>query len=426
MAATWSKPLGIGELNNLGPGPYIADDGTTRVVKGGDGKGLVIEVVTLRPGSSKAKRCRVASRAGSRLEGLVGTAANRAGAMTLAWALDSEGDAPDRVWATSAAPGRCFSAPQAVSPKARSGDLEWTVLGAGGTTLVHWSERRPGSDAEKHRYAVGRAGGPFGAARKLAPPGDPFGIAPTFVKDDRVLWTWGTREGAGDDGVMRRWAATSAPRAGAIGKPRQTAATRVGDPAPHPAHSHALTDAAGGQVAVSFQEPGLHFWARRPGRSFGDGRTVTIPDQPRPVDWKSATNAAGDVAAVVVSNGNVYAVVRRRGGTFGSLQHLNPGDVAPEARNPEVALDGEGRAVVVWDAYRPGTSGPSDIHVAVANSAGTFGRAAMISGPELHENRWPLVDANRRGRVAISWTRRIFSGSGIGSSRVYVVRGSIR
>lgn len=400
-AATWGKQVEFGDIRLLGPSADVSEDGTTWMVKGG-GKGTV-EVLSVARGSNRAKRC-VVPDPSRRRASTTATGVSPTGAVAIAWLVREGEDL--RLWAASAAPGKCFGRSKALSAKGRSATLGWAIAGSKGTVLVTWAETRDDGDDRIQRYARGTAGGGFDTARTLAPSGQaPRSVVPFFIRDDRVEWSWTTRV----ESTIRRWAATSGPSAGRIGKPRQLAkhVQSGNSAAPSPVYGGLLTTSRGGQLAQLMLDGVLHIWARRPGGVFGEAQTVAIPPTGTSYGGATAMNASGDTVFVVEEDDEIYAVVRARTGTLSALQHLTPGDSPRVAADPQAAIDGAGRAVVVWRAQDASHEqiADSEIRVAVANRSGTFGPAGTVSSPGPFGDRGPYVATDSRGRAAIVWTR---------------------
>ena len=400
IAATWGNQVEFGDIHQLGPSVDVSEDGTARMVKGAGGGR--VEVLSVARGSNKARRCVVPD--SSKRASTIASGVSPSGAMAVAWLVRDGDDL--RLRATSAAPGRCFARPKTLSTTGRTTSLGWTIAGPKSTVLVTWREHR-GADLDPlTRFAAGPAGGTFAKARTLTPQGQtPREVVPVFIRDDRVEWSWATREGS----TSRQWAATSAPRAGKVGRPLEVAkhVEPGNDPTPSPVYGSLLTTRAGRQLAELKLDGTLYIWSRRPGRVFGAAQTVAIPPTGTLYDGSSAINASGDAVFAVEEDDEIYAVVRRRDGRLSPLHHLTPGDSPRVAADPETAIDGAGRAVVVWRAQDASHEqiADSEIRTAVADTKGRFGPATALSSPGPFSDRSPYVATDSRGRAAIVWTR---------------------
>lgn len=419
--ATWGKPL----EGEVGGEVNIDADGTTRSINiSNDGERMVLEALVLRPGATKPKRCRIPGI--PKDMGLVGPASgvshlasNPAGAMALIWnATRKEG--PDQAWMASAAPGGCFTK---AKPMTRGFSFFNAVrVGDGGTVVAVWTESVGGS-TRVARYAAGRAGRPLGKARTFA-PGKPSpeaaGVMPELIDEDRVLWSWDTRGGGG---VVHRWAATSAPRAGKIGRPLQVHVASGSEPSL--VWFRILTDARGGQLAFAGtpdHEPDqrLYIWTRRPGRPFGAPRVIPMPAVHEPT---GAMNDAGDGVVAFRSGGDIYAIVRRRTGRFSKLRRVMAADGPRVADSMETAIDGAGRAVVVWQDRDFADGSARHIYAAAASPSAQFGPPVALSSLDREIFEFPSVAANARGRVSATWKAREHSSQG--KPKAYLVRGKL-
>lgn len=419
--ATWGKPL----EGEVGYEVNVDADGTTRSINiSNDGERMVLEVLVLRPGATKPKRCRIPGI--PKDMGLVGPASgvshlasNPAGAMALTWNATRE-EGPDQAWMASAAPGGCFTK---AKPMTRGFSFFNAVrVGDGGTVVAVWTES-VGDGTRVAGYATGRAGRSLGKARRFTPRGpspEAAGVMPALIGEDRVLWSWETRE-AGS--VTRRWAATSAPRAGKIGRPLQVHVATGGEPSlPWP---RIFTDARGGQLAFTDtpdHEPDqrLFIWTRRPGRPFGAPRSIPLPATH---EATGAMNDAGDGVVAVRSGGDIYAIARRRTGRFSKLRRVTVADDPQVADAMETAIDGAGRAVVVWQSRNPVEGSATRIYAAAASPSAQFGPPVALSGSDRQIFEFPFVAANARGRVSLTWKSREYRSRF--KPKAYLVRGKL-
>jgi hypothetical protein len=72
----------------------------------------------------------------------------------------------------------------------------------------------------------------------------------------------------------------------------------------------------------------------------------------------------------------------------------------------EAAIDGAGRAAVVWQSRPPERTSNTAIYAAAANPSGQFGLPTNLSGPDRETFEFPSVAVNARGNVSITWKPR--------------------
>lgn len=141
---------------------------------------------------------------------------------------------------------------------------------------------------------------------------------------------------------------------------------------------------------------------------------------------EAAINAAGDAVFAWEGSEEIYALVRRRDGRTSGVQHLTA-DGPPTAESPTAAIDGDGRAVVAWNAQTkvPSQIDYGEIRAATAGRNGRFGGSVVISGPEQKIDDFPEASVNERGEAAVMWTRVRLDYRGIIESRLWVARGNL-
>jgi hypothetical protein len=145
--------------------------------------------------------------------------------------------------------------------------------------------------------------------------------------------------------------------------------------------------AAAGQWMPSFALPG-------PADRSAGFDAAAGPDGTVVVAWTKTTT--GDRSQVMAS-------VRPPGGEFSTPQPLG----APEGASPEVAVDGRGTAIVVWE-QRVGNTVLHTIEQSTRPAGGSFGVPQDLSA-FTDEARFPDVATNRRGDALVTWTNRITS-----------------
>jgi hypothetical protein len=405
-AASWRQPVVVGDQGLLGPGVRVSRSGDVRVIEGGSDRHG--EVVVLRHGGGR-------SRCAAPLPGTfdsVAWDANRSGAMALGWGF---GEGRGRWAVTTAQRGACFGSTQVVSPADHDADLGSVGIGGRGTAVALWRERMEAGS--RVAYASGTAGSPLVRRGTLrAESGeDTVAYLPTFAREDRVMWTWWTRRTVGRDPFRQRvrlWFATTARRAGALGRPLKLVdRTEGGSAQPKlPSSAAILTAADRSQVAGWKADNQIHIRARKAGGRFGRTRSFDAPtgeDSGESTQLLSAIDPGGDAVFAWSAGDDIYALVRRRDGSTVPPHQLNRAGEPYVAADPTVAIDGAGRAVVAWKAQNAPREQlvASEIRVAVASRRGRFAPSRRISGTGLHANSFPTVAVNAGGQAAVAWTR---------------------
>jgi hypothetical protein len=428
-AHAWDRPL---ELTHRSAGivPRVAIDrhGVTRAIA--ESKPGRYEVLSLRAGSRRVRHCRVpGSYPEIKLfEAGLSWAANAAGAMVFAF---TNGFEHQRVLVTSAAAGRCFRKPRAMSAPKRTSKHPAVAIGPLGTALAVWGEVGA-HGRERSIWTAGRAGGRLRSPRVLAAPprvrGSVVnGAAPDFFSSDRVVWSQNVGQRlAGDPGGFRyrRMAAVSGPRAGAIGRYREVAQTeRYEDTL-----ADELTNLRGGQVMGVFDGFGHLLLRRRAvGRAYGPPRSVAITDPYEGSVTTSAGNDAGDTAFAWTRESTVYVLIRRRNGQVVGPQAIAVANGLGHADEPVVGLDGAGRAMVAWvakDAERS-QSAPGEVQVTTPVRGRLLGPAVRVSGARRAIFDDVSVAVNARGRAAVEYRREVEAPEGVVGVHDYVVRGRL-
>ena len=75
---------------------------------------------------------------------------------------------------------------------------------------------------------------------------------------------------------------------------------------------------------------------------------------------------------------------------------------SPKPSHPQIAIDGEGRAVIAWDEVRSGVRGAAYSRItSAANAAPAFGPIELLgaAGP----SAYPVLATSAKGLVAV-WT----------------------
>src|SRR3954454_2381024 len=207
-AQAWDRPLELTHRSaSIVPRVAVDRHGVTRAIAAR--KTGSYEVLSLRQGSRRIRHCRVpGSYPKIKLfEAGLSWAANAAGAMVFAF---TNGFEHQRVLVTSAAAGRCFRKPRAMSAPKRTSKHPAVAIGHLGTALAVWGQVGA-HGRERTIWTAGRAGGRLRSPRVLAAPprvrGSVVnGAAPDFFSRDRGVWSQnvGQRRAGGPGGFRHR------------------------------------------------------------------------------------------------------------------------------------------------------------------------------------------------------------------------------
>jgi PKD domain len=176
-------------------------------------------------------------------------------------------------------------------------------------------------------------------------------------------------------------AAALAAAAPAYAAPQWLTPQTVSQPGQDASHQQVAFDQGGDAVAV-WQSAGaqtvIMASARPAGGVFSAPQTLSDPSA-YSMSPDVASDAQGDAIAVWLhfdgANARVQAAYRPAGGSFGSPQTLSPAGY--EAREPRVAMNGSGEAVLVWSL----ASGLTEkLQASSAAPGGTFGAPVDLTG----------------------------------------------
>jgi hypothetical protein len=112
-----------------------------------------------------------------------------------------------------------------------------------------------------------------------------------------------------------------------------------------------------------------------------------------------AVDPRGNAVVVWLGNGTVQAAARPAGGSFAPLANLLPPGRSPG--RPRVAMDVRGHATAVWEIDGRGVS---SIHSAERGPSGNFGAPEEVAaGPDLFIGARPQVIVDREGTALVVW-----------------------
>lgn len=185
-------------------------------------------------------------------------------------------------------------------------------------------------------------------------------------------------------------------------------------------------DAYGLQIVVDPLGNETAVWGRRLGRS----RVVQSATRSTGGIWSAPVtlSAAGAVSALVAAGpeGNVTAIwllerdegwrsvvqsaTRSAGGNWSVPVALSPPKKA--ARSPQIALDAQGGATVVWEEEYSGA-----IESATRSSGGIWSVPVTLSASGVYGN-WPQVAVDSLGNATAVWAGNVLRGHRLRSSRI--------
>ena len=273
------------------------------------------------------------------------------------------------VQAAARAAGGSFGAPQDLSAVGQKAGFAQVAIDGQGNAIAVWSRfdgtnfivqaaARAAASRRRWRYFTPKRGGSFGAPQDLsAASQDAFNPQVAFDGQGNAIAVW-HRFDAGTNTIVqaaaraadsrRRRRYFTPKRGGSFGAPQDLSA--AGQNASFP---EVAVDGQGNAIAVWRRFDGTNFIvqaaARAAGGSFG-----------APQDLSAAGQKAGFPEVAVDGQGNAIAVwqrfdgtnfimqaaVRAAGGSFGAPQDLSA--AGQTANDPQVAVDGQGNAIAVW------------------------------------------------------------------------------
>jgi hypothetical protein len=177
-------------------------------------------------------------------------------------------------------------------------------------------------------------------------------------------------------------AATLAAAAPAQAAPQWLTPQALSQPGQDASQQQVSFDQGGEAVAVwrsvGGPQPVIMAAERPAGGAFSTAQTLSDPST-YSMSPDVASGAQGDSIAVWLhfdgANARVQAAYRPTGGSFGAPQTLSPAGY--EAREPHVAMNAAGEAVLVWSL---GSGLSEEIQAATASSGGIFGEAHDLTG----------------------------------------------
>ena len=300
------------------------------------------------------------------------------------------------VQAAARAAGGSFGAPQDLSAAGQKAGFPEVAVDGQGNAIAVWS-RFDGTNFIV-QAAARAAGGSFGAPRDLSAAGQKAGFSQVAVDGQgNAIAVWSRFDGT-------NFIVQAAARAagGSFGAPQDLSAAGQG--------------AFNPQVAVDGQGNAIAVWhrfdvgtntivqaaARAAGGSFGAPQDLSAAGQNASFP-EVAVDGQGNAIAVWRrfdgTNFIVQAAARAAGGSFGAPQDLSA--AGQKAGFPEVAVDGQGNAIAVWQRF----DGTNFIVQAAARAAGgSFGAPQDLSAAGQTAND-PQVAVDGQDNAIAVWSR---------------------
>jgi hypothetical protein len=299
--------------------------------------------------------------------------------------------------------GSTWLPPVTLSPAEFDGHMPRVALDPQGGAVVVWLNRDPGVNGRERVQAVFRpAGGSFGEMKPIfdASNGQPTPQVPYLqvARDAQgntlVVWTRSFSTSTSD---RVQAAFIPAGKVSAVADIISEDGQEVSDPQ--------VAFSRGGDALVvwrSFDGANSRIQAafRPPGGSFGTPQTISDPGQDA-FEPQLAFDQGGNTLAVWTRSGGtnrrVQAAFRPAGGSFGAAQTLS--DEGQHAFAPQVAVDPQGNAIVIWDRS-DGTN--RHVQAALRPADGSFGRTQTLSaaGGSAFE---PRIVFDSRGGAVVVW-----------------------
>lgn len=335
-------------------------------------------------------------------------------AVTVWYKDDSDGDIV-AMRSSSLEPGSGFGDAQTIgsadpTPGAQPPTLPVVAIDRQGNAIASWLMKDAAGDL-RVMITFDPPGGDFGPPQTLSPPGD-SAYDPQIAFDRRggavAVWV------RSDNGTPRAQAATMGPGDAEFGHPEwlskqglQAVSPQVGVSDSGRAVAVWLARGGGGGTGNLFVQA-----ARRPkGGDFGDPQTLSdanltaetpqlavAPNGGAMAAWKQATPRSHDVGEVATS-------FAPPGGDFNPPVSMSHG-ADLEGFTPRVAMDGLGRATVLWrDGPIEALPGTNTVRAAGADRTGTFTSQQLLYQSDPASLLFPALGVSRAGNAAGAWIR---------------------
>ena len=300
------------------------------------------------------------------------------------------------VQAAARAAGGSFGAPQDLSAAGQKAGFSQVAVDGQGNAIAVWS-RFDGTNFIV-QAAARAAGGSFGAPQDLSAAGQKAGFSQVAVDGQgNAIAVW-HRFDAGTNTIVQ---AAARAAGGSFGAPQDLSA--AGQNASFP---EVAVDRQGNAIAVWRRFDGTNFIvqaaARAAGGSFGAPQDLSAAGQNASFP-EVAVDGQGNAIAVWQrfdgTNFIVQAAARAAGGSFGAPQDLSA--AGQKANDPQVAVDGQDNAIAVWSR----SNGTNFIVQAAARAAGgSFGAPQDLSAAGQNAND-PQVAVDGQDNAIAVWSR---------------------
>jgi hypothetical protein len=343
-------------------------------------------------------------------------------------ALDADGDAVavwrrfdgtnDRIEARPRSKTGVLGTVQTLSPAGQDAQLPLVAVDATGDALVVWS--RPdgtgpcsGDGCVRIQARTRSAGGVLGPVLTLSPAGQnafEFDVAVDADGDAVVVWN---RSDGSSTSCCRRIQARGLSAGGTLG-PLQV----LSAPGQHADAPRVAVDTDGDAVAVWQRFDGTALRVQARARSAGGALgPVLILSNQKASSPDVAIDAGGDAVVVwqrpdgtgpcgIDGCPKIEAVARSAGGVVTSVQILT--NTTRGGSSPQVAVDADGDALVVWRHVDATTScgggGCFRIQARARSAAGTLGAVLTLS-PAGQNSDFPQVGIDADGDAVAVWQR---------------------
>jgi hypothetical protein len=312
------------------------------------------------------------------------------------WTRSFSTSTSDRVQAAFIPAGEVSAVADIISEDGQDAHDPQVAFGRGGDALIVW--HRFDGTHQRIQAAHRPAGGSFGSPQTISDPGqDAFEPQLAFDRAGNTLAVW-TRS----DGANRRVQAAVRPTGGSFG-PAQTL-SEAGQPASAP---QVAVDPQGHAIVIWDRSDGtnhhIQVAMRPPGGVFGRAQTISAAEGSAFKPRVGFDSQGGAIAIWQHSNGanvRVQATFRQPGsGRFDPPQTISAADIS--AVSPEVAIDGQGNAVAAWKSF-DGTN--FRIQAAVRRAGRQFELPETISEPGGIASE-PQVAIDGQGNPIVVWQR---------------------
>jgi PKD domain len=325
-------------------------------------------------------------------------AADAQGGAVAVWPSDESGKTKVRY--ALRAPGQPFGSVQTIEDPGIFITNPTVAVDPAGNMIALWISASSVTDGTA-RYAIGTTATGFGPSQPL--PGDasayPFGGPPQVAFDGQggIIAAWGRNE----SNLPRVRVALGDLKG--FGDPQTISEdSNVSD-----SNLDLATDGQGNAALVftrqiPMSDTGVAYALRAPGQPFSAAQTTIAGNAGQSYDPDVAF-APGGRAVVVWANQDtggwsIRYASREPGQSFGSAKTIS-GDPGDTAGGAQVALDGQGNAMVVWTSF---DAGKSKVRFASAAPGQDLAYSGTLAGPDQGATT-PQVAVDPQGNAVAAW-----------------------